>query len=248
MTGDGTYEELPPAGLITHGTLGEESYTAQAKTYARMLSITRTDIINDDLGAFDHIRQVLGRGAGLKINDVFWTAFLNNSTFFTDARGNYMEGALTALDATSLAAAELLFSEIADANGNPLATEPAFLLTPKALSVTARQFYVSQELRNTTSDTEYRTANVFFDKYKPLASSYLSNSNYTGYSALAWYLLAAPSTMPVMEMSFLDNQQSPTIESSDADFNTLGIQFRGFHDFGSVQAEWRGGVKSKGEA
>ena len=48
-----------------------------------MLSIDRRDIINDDLGAITTVPRKLGRGSGLKINDVFWTTFLNNAAFFT---------------------------------------------------------------------------------------------------------------------------------------------------------------------
>jgi hypothetical protein len=51
-----------------------------------------------------------------------------------------------------------------------------------------------------------------------------------------------------MLVSFLNGQQAPTVESSEADFSTLGIQFRGYHDFGCDQAEYLGGVKSKGAA
>ena len=38
------------------------------------------------------------------------------------------------------------------------------------------------------------------------------------------------------------------MESADADFNTLGIQLRGVHDFGVNLQSHRGGVKLKGEA
>jgi len=52
--------------------------------------------------------------------------------------------------------------------------------------------------------------------------------------------------MAPMEVCFLDGVQAPTIESADADFNTLGIQFRGYFDFGTAQKEWRVSVKSTG--
>ena len=70
------YEQLGPGGKIKHGTLGQESYTRAASTYAKMFSLTRTDIINDDLGAFDDLRKRLGMGAAQKLSDVFWTTFL----------------------------------------------------------------------------------------------------------------------------------------------------------------------------
>jgi hypothetical protein len=47
---------------------------------------------------------------------------------------------------------------------------------------------------------------------------------------------------------FLNGQESPTVESADAAFNTLGVEMRGYHDFGCNKQEYRGGVKSKGEA
>jgi len=68
-------------------------------------------------------------------------------------------------------------------------------------------------------------------------SSYLSNPKYTGASSLAWYILADPADMPVIEVAFLNGQQQPTVESADADFNNLGIQMRGYHDFGVAKQE-----------
>jgi hypothetical protein len=35
---------------------------------------------------------------------------------------------------------------------------------------------------------------------------------------------------------------------AEADFNQLGVQFRGYHDFGVDFAEWLAGIKAKGEA
>ena len=51
-----------------------------------------------------------------------------------------------------------------------------------------------------------------------------------------------------MEVAFLNGQESPTIETADADFGTLGVRMRGFHDFGVSLQDPRGGVKAKGEA
>jgi hypothetical protein len=79
-------------------------------------------------------------------------------------------------------------------------------------------------------------------------SSYLSNAAITGYSTTAWYLLANPATLAVIEACFLNGQQNPTVESANADFDVLGIQMRGYHDFGVNLQEYRAGVKSKGSA
>jgi len=248
LTADLEYAEVGPTGEITHGELGEESYSMQAKTYAKMLTLTRQDIINDDLGAFDDLRTRLGLGAALKMNKVFWTLWVNNSTFFTSARGNYQSGAGTALGDAAIADAVTLFRQMEGPDGNLLSLEPDRLVVPPELEATARQFYVSQEIRDTTASTKRPTANIYQNRFKPIVVPELSNSSYTGYSALAWYLLANPAVLATAVMCFLNGVQSPTIESADADFNTLGVQMRGYHDFGVAMAEYRGGVKSKGEA
>jgi len=80
------------------------------------------------------------------------------------------------------------------------------------------------------------------------ASRYRSNSQYAGNSSKAWYLLAEPGDLPVIEVAFLNGQESPTIETADADFSVLGVQMRGYHDFGVGLQDPRGGIKAKGEA
>jgi len=79
-------------------------------------------------------------------------------------------------------------------------------------------------------------------------SRYLGNTKYTGNSQKAWYLLSDPNDLPVIEVAFLNGNESPTIDSAEAEFNVLGIQMRGYHDFGVALQDARGGVKSKGEA
>ena len=246
------YDEIGPAGEIKHGTTGQESYTRQAKTYARMYAVTRTDIINDDLGAFDDLRNRVGRGAAKKLNKVFWTLFVNNSSFFTSGRTNYISGSTTNLGADGVGlglgvkAFRQMKSPSADGqkqvNGN--GGRPSILLVPPSLEVAAEQLFQSTNI-TTQKASE---ANIFARKYRPVVAWQLEDSAYTGYSATAWYLLADPGYLATVNVSFLNGQQTPTVESADADFNTLGIQFRGYHDFGVDFAEYLGGVKSKGAA
>jgi len=55
---------------------------------------------------------------------------------------------------------------------------------------------------------------------------------------------------PVMVKEFPDASQRRAIceKQAEADFNVLGIQMRGYHDFGCALQDPRGGVKMKGEA
>ena len=248
LTGAFEYEEVGPTGELKHGTVGEDSFTNQAKTYGKMFVITRTDLINDDLGALTALPRRIGRGGALKLNKVFWAAFLNNGSFFTSGRNNYADGAATALGVDALTAAELLFLNQTDPDGAPLAIAPRILLVPPALLVDATQLMKSLEVRDTTASKKFVTSNPHAGKFEVEYSTYLSNATLTGYSGKAWYILADPADVPVIEVAFLNGQQTPTVERADADFNVLGIQFRGFFDFGVALQEYRAGVKMKGEA
>ncbi|MCC6907190.1 MAG: hypothetical protein IT430_04545 [Phycisphaerales bacterium] len=247
LVGKDQYEIVAPGGELKHGTLGEEQYTNKADTYGLLLAIDRRDIINDDLGAITTVPRKLGRGSGLKINDVFWTIFLANSDFFKVGNKNFISGADTALSIDGLTKAEVAFMDQVDGDGKPIGIMPSIMLVPTALSAVGTQLFKSMELRDTTASTKYPVSNPHQGKFRVEVSRYLSNASYTGNSAKAWYLLADPADLPVIEVAFLNGQESPTIETAEADFNVLGIQMRGYHDFGCALQDPRGGTKSKGE-
>lgn len=251
LTGDFVYEQVGNGGELKNATMGEQSYGNKAETYGKIFAINRQDFINDDLSAFNRVRTLLGRGAALKLNLVFWTEFLAAvTTFFTTVRGNYMEGATTVLDIDSLTAAELLFLNQTDPDGNPLGLDAAILLVPNALATLATRLTRDTELRvdGASSKTTYTTANPHAGKWRPVRSSYLNNANVPNGSATHWFLTASPSDMPLIETVFLNGQQRPMVEAADADFDMLGVQMRGFHDFGVRKQEYRAGVRSKGAA
>ena len=247
LIGKDQYEQVAPGGELKHGTLGNESFTNKADTYGLILSIDRRDIINDDLGAITLVPRKLGRGSGLKLNDVFWKAFLNHAAFFTAGNKNYLTGVDTALGIDGLTKAETAFMEQVDADGKPIGVMPSILLVAPSLSALGAQLNKALELRDNTSGVKYPITNPHQGKFQTEVSRYLSNSLFPGNSQKAWYLLANPNDLPVIEVAFLNGQESPVIETAEADFNVLGIQARGYHDFGVALQDPRGGIKSKGE-
>ena len=236
------YQAVPYAThQIPEGSIGEETYQIQAGTYGKLLTLRRQDIINDDLGALNDIQRLLGRGAGLALNRVFWGTFNNNSTFFTEARKNLVTGA--ALGLNSLATVVKAFREMTGANNEPLGIQPRIMLVPPALEVTAKQIFASTEIRDPTNKTP--TANVFRGMFEPVVSAYLSATiDATNGSDTTWYLVASPQDLPVMLVGFLNGRDQPTVESAEADFEYLGVRFRGYFDFGVALAEYRAAIKA----
>lgn len=252
LTGDMTYERVASDGELTHGEVGETSYTNKAETYGKIFTVSRQDIVNDDLGALRQIAKRLGRGAAVGMNKVFWTEFLDNADFFSTGNENYFADATgSSLDLTGLTKAFQLFKAQTDEEGEVLGAEPRILLVPSVLYPAATSLMKAAEVREYGSGAtqkSYPTANPFAGQFKVIDSPYLGNASYAGSSNKAWYLLADPLDLAVIQMVFLNGQQVPNVETAEADFNQLGIQMRGYHDLGVKKREYRGGVKMKGEA
>lgn len=255
LTGSTQYEKIGATGEIKSGTLAEESYTNKADTYGKLFAISRADLINDDMGALTKVPRLLGRGGALKLNDVFWTEWLADAgTFYTAGRKNYFVGAVASLlTIDGLTQAVQMFRDQVDADGKPLGINPSLLVVPTSLEVTALNLFNGQNLAvgalgATNAKSTEPNVNPHARKYEPVVCPYLNNATYPGFSSTAWWLAANPADVAVIEVAFLNGQESPTVETADADFSTLGIQMRGYHDFGVKKQDYRAAVKAKGAA
>jgi len=234
LNGGMKFQKLAPGGEIKNAGVSDESRTISADSYAIMTSVDRTSLINDDLGALTAVPQRLGRGGALALNDLFWTAFQDDSSFFTTARGNKKTTA-GALSIANLKNIATMFRKLKDPDGNPVAVEPRILLVPADIELAAAEIMGSALLVGGSSAAPDR--NVLAGRYQVVSTSYLS-------SAEDYYLLASPADLPVMEVAFLNGVQSPIVETAEAEFSTLGIQMRGYFDVGVAKAEYLAGIKA----
>lgn len=234
LNGGMKFQKVAPGGEIKNAGMSDESRTISAETYGIMTSVTRTDLINDDLGALTAAPQRLGRGGALALNDLFWASFQDDSAFFTTARGNKKTTA-GALSLANLKAIATMFRKLKDPDGNPVAVDPRILLVPADIELAAAEIMGSSLLVGGSSAGP--NVNVLAGRYQVVSTSYLT-------SAEDYYLLASPMDMPVMEVAFLNGVQSPIVETAEADFNTLGVQMRGFFDIGVAKAEYLAGIKA----
>ena len=242
VTGGMTFEKLAPDGMIRHGTLDENGFGNKVETYAKMYAITRQDFYNDNLNVFDSIPRLLGRGGALGLVRAFWVEFMNNAAFFVAGNGNVSTGALSI---AGLGAAEAVFRGLKGTDGEYLLSTPRYLLVPTAIFPTAEQLYKDTQVVSGNT-TPAPSGNNAAGKYLPLTTPYLSDSTITGNSTTAYYLLADPNDVATIEVAFLDNQQTPIVESADVDFNQLGVQMRGYWDWGVRKQDPKGGVRSTG--
>ena len=250
LTGDMSYELVGKQGELAHATLGEQKYENQAQTYGKIFSVSEDDIINDDLGAFQRIQRLLGRGSALALNKVVWTAYLADAAnFWTTARKNKLSGGTSVLSIDALSKAVTTLEKQVDPDGQPMGVSGAVLVVPSDLKILGMQLASDPEIRfnsNGVTDVTYSIKNPHAGKFTLAASAYLNNATISGGSATQWFLQADPQDLPTLEVVFLNGQQSPRVEQARANFDTLGIYMRGVHRFGAAKQEYRASVQSVG--
>lgn len=268
LFGDVMFKPLGPTGELQNASLQDQAFANQADQYGRILTIDRKAIINDDLGALTTIPMLLGRGAGLKLNDLFWSTFLapgnddgGSTAFFAathtiagqSANSNLATGGGSALSSASLKALKLIFDKQVDPTGKPLGADAEILLIPPDIDQTAWELLNSSGivmggLASTSAASLQPSSNRWVGKYKPVMSRYMSNPSYTGYSLTAWYLLANPGLVAAIECAFLNGVDVPTVQQAGIDFqfDRLGMSIRGVFDFGVSMQNFRGAAKSAG--
>lgn len=248
----GDLQELPNNGDIKHGSFTEETYEWSVGTFAKQFQIGRQDIINDDASVFSDVVPGLARASARTLNNLVATKLLANAgSFFATGNKNYFAGATTNLQSSSLATAIQMLRQMKDAEGNLLDLQPSVLLVPPELETTAKELLTSTEVqRYVASGTDRAPMGNAFANVAALAvEPRLSDSGYTGNSAVAWYLFTDASNAAVV-VGFLDGQQYPTLETFglDHDINRLAFGFRVYHDFGCALGDYRAAIKSKGAA
>ena len=235
LNGGFKFERVANGGELKNAGASDESRTISAETYGIMTSVTRTDLINDDLGALTAVPQRIGRGGALKLNDVFWTEFqADHGNWYTSGRGNLV-GSAGALSITNLKKLVTAFRKMKDPDGNPVAVEPRILLVPSDLELDAAEI-MGSTLIQSGATTGQPDRNVLAGRYQVVGTTYLTSTE-------DYYLVASPADLPAMEVAFLNGVQSPVVETAEADFNTLGVQMRGYFDFGVAKAEYLASVK-----
>ena len=252
------FVKMSPNGGFEFGEVGEMKNTIQTETWGRSGAITRTDIINDDMGVMHDYMHWLGRGAANAINLAVIETLLDGlvdgkETFFSKENENLLTGADVNLGIEAFRKAELLFAErkapgvAGDPSDGFMTLRPELLVVPASLKYDAREFMESPKL-NRTKDMVSEN-NQFANAYEVVCIPELGLLKHKNASRTAWYLFTRPlSGLSALEVCFLLGKRTPTIESSlNDDFDNIGgIRFRGYWDFGVALMDHRCALKSKG--
>lgn len=241
---------LPKGGQIKDTSLGEEAlYQWKVDTYTRMLDIDRQDIVNDDLGFLNEVSPIMGAAAGRTLLDLIYQTIMGGQAagFFASGKNNLGEAG-SALDVTSLGTGVSSMRSQRDSKGNDLNIRPVALVVGPSLELTARALLNSVELIGLADELMPSGNPVSGIVPNLIVEPRLENTDrFTGASATQWFLFGAPKDRPVT-VGFLNGQQSPMVQTEEADFNKLGLQMRCVFDFGVALTDHWAAYKATGAA
>ncbi|HOL73175.1 MAG TPA: Mu-like prophage major head subunit gpT family protein, partial [Bryobacteraceae bacterium] len=229
-------------GEITYGSRAETKQSYRLATYARIFSITRQALVNDDLGAFADFARAYGQAAaqveGKLLADLLIINPVMNDgvALFHANHGNLSTGSGSALGLTALSSARKAMRLQKGLDGETvLDIAPAFLVVPAALETSGQQL-----LTSTTYPTAVDDANPFAGQLSLVVDPRLDAD-----SATAWYLFASPDLAPVLEYSYLEGQEGPMVDFRQG-FEVDGVEWRCRLDFGCGVLDHRGAHRADG--
>jgi HK97 family phage prohead protease len=238
LSGFGTLPQYLEGGEIKHGTFQERKENYSVATFAKMFSLSREAIVNDDLQAFAQATAIMARAAAETEAQLF-AELINSNPVMGDAKQLFhidhanLAGAGAAPSVTTLDEGRLAMRSQLDYDGEtPLSAAPVYILaSPK------RETAIEQLLVATINPVQATETNPFHGKLTPLIDPRLE--------ADPWYLFADPSAVPVLEHAYLHGKNGPTVEMQ-LGWNTLGQEFRIYMDFGAGVVDPRGAFKNPG--
>jgi hypothetical protein len=251
----GTFGDLaviPEGGEYTYGTIPDgEKNPIQAKTYGKMFSVTRQLLINDDLGALTDILGLMGRGAARTLEKAVYSLIgqnsgngptmadggvLFNSTAVTSAGGhaNLLASGGTAPTIAAISAMQQAMMT-QSYGGDYIDVPPTIFLGPVDLAA------IAQDL----NDSQYDPADNKFQKPNRVRGLFKTIVGTPRLTGTKWYMFADPNVEPVLEVDFLNGQQTPYTEQREG-WNVDGIEYKIRHDFGVAAVGFRGARANPG--
>lgn len=194
----------------------DEEATYRVTTRGRLLTVTRTTIINDDMGAVRRRVAREGRAARRTHAKYVWGFFVNNSNcsdgtaWFTAGHGNLGASALS--HTTALVAYKALGVMTEKDSGERLALLDGLvkpnLVFPIDLMETGEKI-ANEDFYYTSNDLTTKVPNPLRGKVTAVMVPLLTDAN-------DWGLLLPPSIIDMIEMGYLNGRTEPEMFVADA--------------------------------
>lgn len=236
LAATGEMQEIPENGEFKTVGGKDEGVETGLKTYGKKFGFSRQTIINDDLGTVSRLITAQVRSNQRFINQKCYEALTKNAkiydgkNLFDASHHNLFTGAEPSIASFNEMIVAMSQQKDID-NKGVLNIKPRFVLAPVALGMAIRQILESTADPNGANSG---VVNPMRGAFQLITDAQLDIANPEGY-----YAVADPNDVDTIEVTYLNGKRTPTLESR-ASWDTLGIEYRMFHDFGINIIDYRG--------
>lgn len=234
----GELKPLAEDGEIQHTARTENGETLSLGTYAAGLNVSRKLLIDDDANLLGDMTAALADAAANTVSNKLAGLLIDthklsdNKDVFHASRGN-LAATGGDLSVATLDSARKSMRVVKGLDGKTIVgAAPKYLVVGPEMETSAEMVLAAIYAADIAS------GNPFAQKLTLLVEPRISDKR--------WFLFAEPSRLPVLQMAYLSSAQGVQIQRTEA-WDTLGMRFRAFLDFGCGWSDWRGAYKNPGE-
>lgn len=232
----GRLEEMTESGEFKHTNRAESGEVMRLKTFGRMINVSRNLLVDDDLNLLGDMTAAMGQAAAQTEAQQLVSMLTENpdlsdgTPVFDVSRGNSVSGAGSALSETALSAARKHMRTVKGLDGKTIiAATPKYLVVSPDLETAAEKLLATIYAPTT-------------DAVQPIRLTLVVEPRLTG---TTWFVMADPAQLPSLQYGYLAAAQGVQIQRQEA-WNTLGLSYRAWLDFGTGWLDWRGAYRAAG--
>lgn len=231
----GRLEEMTEQGEFKHTSRAEAGESMALSTFGRAINVSRKLIIDDDLSLLGDMTSAMGQAAAQTEAEELVALLTGNpdlsdgTPVFDASRSNTVA---VALSEVALSNARQHLRTVKGLDGKTIiAVKPKYLVVGPALETSAEKLLAA--IYAATADD----VNAFAGKLTLVVEPRIADSS--------WFVMANPASIPSIQYGYLASAQGVQIQRQEA-WDSLGLKYRAFLDFGCGWLDWRGAYHSAG--
>ena len=236
-----TLQQVTETGELKYGSTADTGETLSVVPYGVIFSISRTMLVNDDLGAIDQMLGSAGDAVLVFENTTWFTMLLsgtsaNGPTLAQDSLQVFNTATHLNLAATgaapaiaTIATARQALRQMKSIQGLYLNVPPRIILTGPFQETNADQIVTNITPTLTTS------VNPFSGRLRSVSDANITDNS--------WYLFGEPTRLPCFAHGFLRGATGPRVRTFEP-FGVQGIKVSLEHDFACGAIDFRSVYKS----
>ena len=238
-------EMVPENGDYAEGAMSDSKESYRVEKFGRIFSVTWETVVNDDLDALSRIPMMHGNAARRTVNKKVYQVLTDNAamsdgvTLFHSTHANH-SGAAAAVSAVTLNAMFVSMMKQTGLSGNIIGVMPKFVIGPPSCSAAIITLLTS--MSDPAAGGSAVGNSGINNMYGPNGSRVLTpviEPQLEAASTTTWYAAADPNQVDTVEVTFLQGEESPVIET-EWDFEKDGWKHKIRQTFGTKAIDWRG--------